>query len=360
MYKTEILKIKQKLIEQKEIEQIRRSNAIKKASKLLKEGQVVAFPTETVYGLGADALNKSAVKKIFKAKGRPVDNPLIIHIANKNQLPKLIKGTISPTVKKLITEFWPGPLTIIFKKGDFVPNITTAGLDTVAVRMPSHPVTFALIKEVDLPLAAPSANSSGFPSPTKAEHVYNDLNGKIPLIIDGGICNIGVESTVIEVKENKVNILRPGGVPKENIIKVLKNTHQIQTVDHRNVRSPKSPGMKYKHYAPHTPLWIIKSGLKEIEQILKEHNINNNKTLIIATEEAIKNIETSKIEAEVYNMGSIKNLDLIAKQLFDLLRKSDHKEYELILIEEVPQKEIGEAVMNRLKKAAVKIHKEGE
>lgn len=360
MYNTEILKIKQKLINKKEIEKIRQSDAIKKGSNLLKKGEVIAFPTETVYGLGADALNKSAIKKIFEAKGRPVDNPLILHIAEKKQLSNLIDGPITKTVKRLITKFWPGPLTIIFKKSDLVPNITTADLDTVAVRMPSHPVALALIQEVNLPLAAPSANSSGFPSPTKAEHVYNDLNTKIPLIIDGGICNIGVESTVIEIKKNKVNILRPGGVPKENIIEILKNSHQIINVNNTNEQSPRSPGMKYKHYAPHTPLWIIKSGLKNIEQTLNENNINNNKTLIITTEESIKNIKINKIEAEVYNMGSIKNLDLIAKQLFDLLRKSDHRGYELILIEEVPQKEIGEAVMNRLEKAAVKILEEGE
>ena len=353
MYNTEIKKIAQNLIDNNKIDEIKNSAAIQKAAELLLEDEVVAFPTETVYGLGANALQKEAVLKIFKAKGRPSDNPLIAHIADKNQLPQLIKGDISNMVEKLINKFWPGPLTIIFKKSKMVPTITTADLDTVAVRMPSHPVALALIKEVDLPLAAPSANSSGFPSPTKAEHVYNDLNGKIPLIVDGGICNIGVESTVIEIKGNQVNILRPGGIPKERIIDLVGNNYQVTTVKQTEISRPKSPGMKYKHYAPQTPLWIVSKG--NIEEVLKNNDINKKESLIILSKETTDKLASKNIKAEIRNMGSVENLNHIAKHLFSLLREADKEDYDLILIEEVPNRDIGEAVMNRLKKAAAKI-----
>src|SRR6056297_1822119 len=285
MYNTEIEKITQNLIKEEKIDEIKNSLAIKKAVELILQDEVVAFPTETVYGLGANALKAKAVNKIFKAKGRPSDNPLIAHIASDKQLPELIAGDIPETVKKLIKRFWPGPLTIIFNKSKLVPDITTAGLNTVAVRMPSHPVALALIQKVNLPLAAPSANSSGFPSPTKAEHVYNDLNGKIPLIVDGGICNIGVESTVVEIKDNSVNILRPGGIPKERIEEVLGADFKVETANQAEVKKPKSPGMKYKHYAPRTPLWIVKSD--NIKKVLKENDFNHAKTVVILTNESL-------------------------------------------------------------------------
>src|SRR6056297_1861576 len=353
MYKTKVKKIAQNLIRKNKVDVIKKSFAIKEAAEYILADEVVAFPTETVYGLGANALKEEAVSKIFKAKGRPSDNPLIAHIASKDQLPALIEGEIPAAAEKLIERFWPGPLTIIFKKSKKVPKITTAGLDTVAVRMPSHPVALALIEKVNLPLAAPSANSSGFPSPTKAEHVYNDLNGKIPLIVDGGICNIGVESTVIEIEGNNVSILRPGGTPKELIKKTLGDKYQVETLNQAEVKSPKSPGMKYKHYAPHTPLWIIQAG--NIENVIQQNDVNNENTLLILSSETLRELEQDSLRAKIQDMGSIEDLEHIAKHLYNILREADEQDFELVLIEEVPDKEIGEAVMNRLKKAAVKI-----
>lgn len=353
MYETEVKKIQKKLIDTNDVNAIKETAVIKKAAELILQDEVVAFPTETVYGLGANALKNEAVSKIFSAKGRPSDNPLIAHIADKSQLSDLIDGELSAVARQLSEHFWPGPLTIIFNKSKKVPQLTTAGLDTVAVRMPSHPVARALIKKAERPLAAPSANSSGFPSPTKAAHVYNDLNGKIPLIVDGGICNIGVESTVVEIKDNIVNILRPGGIPKERIEEVLGTDCKVETANQAEVKKPKSPGMKYKHYAPRTPLWIVKS--ENIKNILGENDFNHAKTLVILTNETLQNIDKTKLKANLKELGSIRDLDQIAKHLYNMLREADKKDFDLILIEEVPAKEIGEAVMNRLKKAAVKI-----
>lgn len=353
MYKTKVKKITQNLIRKNKVDVIKKSFAIKEAAEYILAGEVVAFPTETVYGLGANALKEEAVSKIFKAKGRPSDNPLIAHIASKKQLPELIEGEIPKAAEILIERFWPGPLTIIFKKSKKVPQITTAGLDTVAVRMPSHPVALALIEKVNLPLAAPSANSSGFPSPTQAQHVYNDLNGKIPLIVDGGICNIGVESTVIEIEGSDIHILRPGGTPKELIKEALGEKYLVETINQTEVKGPKSPGMKYKHYAPHTPLWIIQTN--NIENVIQQKDINNKNTLLILTRETLKTLKQGAIQANIKDMGSVSNLEHIAKHLYNILREADKEEFDLVLIEEVPTKEIGEAVMNRLKKAAVKI-----
>ena len=354
MYNTEVIKIKDSLIKEKSIDKIAETTAIKKAAQHLLNNEVVAFPTETVYGLGANALEKQAVSKIFEAKGRPSDNPLIAHISDKKQLPVLIEGDVTGVAEILINEFWPGPLTLIFNKSMRMPQVTTAGLNTVAVRMPSHPVALALISKVNLPLAAPSANSSGFPSPTRAQHVYNDLNGKIPLIVDGGICNIGVESTVVEIEENIVNILRPGGITRRMINEVIGDSYQVKIADTAEVNRPKSPGMKYKHYAPRTPLWIFKNE-NNLQELLNDYNINNRETLVILSSETLNTVDKNTIKTDLKNMGTINNLEYIAQNLFNLLREADQKSYDLVLIEEVPNRDIGEAVMNRLKKAAVKI-----
>ncbi|MCF8008518.1 MAG: threonylcarbamoyl-AMP synthase [Halanaerobiales bacterium] len=353
MYKTKILKVKQKLIKENKIKKIKDTEAIKTAAEYILNNQLVAFPTETVYGLGANALESEAVNKIFVAKGRPADNPLIVHISNKRQLFKIVKQPISESAHKLIDTFWPGPLTLIFNKRERIPGLTTADLSTVAVRMPSHPVALALIGATELALAAPSANSSGFPSPTQAVHVYNDLNGKIPLIIDGGICNIGVESTVIEIKENKIDILRPGAVTKEMISEVLKDCSTINLVSESEENKPKSPGMKYKHYAPNTPLWIFNKA--KLKSLLKDSKINNKNTAIVATTQTAVHLKNKDIKAELIDMGSKDNLAKIAYSLFSILRDLDLREFNLVLIEEVPSKGIGEAIMNRLKKAAIKI-----
>lgn len=353
MYKTQILKVKQKLIRENRIDEIKDTEAIRTAAKYILNNQLVAFPTETVYGLGANALDNDAVNKIFVAKGRPADNPLIVHISNKRQLLEIVEQSISEAANKLIDTFWPGPLTLIFRKKEKIPAVTTADLSTVAVRMPSHPVALALIEATELALAAPSANSSGFPSPTKAVHVYNDLNGKIPLIIDGGICNIGVESTVVEIKENKIEILRPGAVTKEMISEVLKDGITVNLVSESEKNKPRSPGMKYKHYAPNTPLWIFNQD--KLKRLLKDSKINNKKTVIVATSQTAVHIKNKEIKAELIDMGSNDNLAKIAYSLFSLLRDIDQRDFDLVLIEEVPSKGIGEAIMNRLKKAATKI-----
>ena len=200
---------------------LKNDSAVIEAAELLKKGEVVALPTETVYGLAADAMNPKAVKKIFKAKGRPQDNPLIVHIADKAQLEQLTAFEIPVKAEKLMKKFWPGPLTIIFSKSPDVPAETSAGLQTIAVRMPAHPLMLAVIERSNLVLAAPSANTSGFPSPTRAEHVYDDLKGKIPLILDGGPCQLGVESTVLDIRGDQLRVLRPGGISREEISQFL-------------------------------------------------------------------------------------------------------------------------------------------
>ena len=233
MYNTEILKIESKILQKNSIELNTKNKEVQKAAEYIKMGELAAFPTETVYGLGADALNPNAVKKIFAAKGRPQDNPLIVHVADLEQLKKLIRGELSKVSRKLINKYWPGPLTLIFQKSSTVPDRTTAGLDTVAVRMPDNPIALALIKAASLPIAAPSANTSGYPSPTEAEHVYNDLNGKIPLIIDGGPCRVGLESTVLDIRGEKPVILRPGGITREDLSGFL--GIEIERTDIKNV-----------------------------------------------------------------------------------------------------------------------------
>ena len=285
-YKTEIQKVNGKLIEENAIKKLKKDKTIKYGASLLQKGEVVAFPTETVYGLGADASREKAVRKIFKAKGRPQDNPLIVHIGNKKKLEKIIKGEISVTAEKLMKAFWPGPLTLIFSRNDNISSKTTAGLDTVGVRMPSHPVARALIELSSLPIAAPSANSSGFPSPTRAQHVYNDLDSKIPLIIDGGSCQVGVESTVVNLIEDRPVVLRPGGITREEISRVIGEKVTMNTESEKE--APSSPGMKYRHYSPSTPVRLLKKedliDLKTIYQQFQGLNI----ALVVTTETKTK------------------------------------------------------------------------
>ncbi|MFW6007597.1 MAG: L-threonylcarbamoyladenylate synthase [Halanaerobiales bacterium] len=353
-FNTRIEKVDYRLVKNDNIKKIKKLSPVKKAAVLLNQGEIVAFPTETVYGLGANATSSEAVKKIFKAKGRPQDNPLIVHIGNQRQLKNLISGKIPPAAQKLIKAFWPGPLTLVFPKSEVISDKTTAGLDTVAVRMPSHPVARAIIELSNLTVAAPSANSSGFPSPTRAEHVYNDLNQKIPLIIDGGPCEVGVESTVVKLEGEIPVILRPGGITGDQIFRVLgqkiKRKHKV-----KNKETPASPGMKYRHYSPSTTLKII-SG--KTEKILKNEIFKKQlKIAILLTEESaeiFKNTSVGQVQAEVVikNMGSEKNMQEIARNLFLILRELDKKGFDLILVEAVPETGLGEAIMNRLWKAA--------
>ena len=348
--KTEIKQIPDKLVTQNRIKQLQKHQVIIKAADLLKQGEVVAFPTETVYGLGADAGNSQAVKKIFKAKGRPQDNPLIVHIGDKRKLESIVKGEIPERAQKLIDAYWPGPLTLVLPKNKNIPDRTTAGLDTVAVRMPSHPVALALVNLSGIPLAAPSANSSGYPSPTRAEHVYHDLKSKIPYIIDGGVCTVGVESTVVDIMNHPPQILRPGGITRKEInnvlgIKIKDNTSNNST------ETPKAPGMKYRHYSPVTPLKLIKQvSLNNINEM--KINFQNKNVAVVSTKETGVKLKPTN-NYDIFTMGSKANLEEIAHNLFAILRKLDKKDYDLILVEIIPSHGLGEAIMNRLHKAAV-------
>ena len=248
--------------------------SLSRAGELIRAGGLVAFPTETVYGLGANALDADAVRRIFEAKGRPGDNPLIVHISRVDQLSPLITGAPSPAARALMDACWPGPMTLIFPKSPAVPAEVTAGLDTVAVRFPVHPAARSLIEAARRPIAAPSANRSGRPSPTTAAHVLEDMDGRVPLILDGGACAVGLESTVIDVTGDTPRILRPGGVTPERIAEICGGV----TVDDAVLRPlregerPRSPGMKYRHYAPTGALTIVQGGADAVRDYLLKAN----------------------------------------------------------------------------------------
>lgn len=319
---------------------------IKIAARFIREGKLVAFPTETVYGLGADALNENAVKRIFEAKGRPPDNPLIIHIAEFEQVYELA-SEVPEKAKILAEKFWPGPLTIVLPKGDKVPYATTGGLETVAIRMPAHEISLALIKTSKRPIAAPSANISGKPSPTLAEHVADDFYGRIECIIDGGETKIGVESTVIDLTTDPPMLLRPGGLPLEEIERVIRKIKIHPAVKGKPVNLAKAPGMKYKHYAPDAQVIVIegeRERVKEkIKELVKEYKAQGMKVGVMATGDFY--------EADAYfNMGESE--EEIARNLFKALRELDKSGVDVILAEGIEEKGLGLAVMNRLRKAA--------
>ncbi|GIN90837.1 threonylcarbamoyl-AMP synthase [Siminovitchia terrae] len=317
------------------------------AAHYLKEGEVVAFPTETVYGLGANALTDKAVAKIFDAKGRPADNPLIVHIANVDQLDLLTKE-IPETTIKLMDEFWPGPLTLIFKrKPNAVSSLVTAGLDTVAVRMPDHPVALALIHTAGVPIAAPSANKSGKPSPTMATHVLADLEGLIAGIVDGGPTGVGLESTVLDCTPEVPVILRPGGLSKEEIERVIGQVDQDPALQHSE-SSPKSPGMKYRHYAPSAPLFLADGDKEWIQELIDQKRNSGTKVGVLAPKES-----ASFYNADVVAVcGSRSNLKSVAHTLYQALRSFDEKNLDMIYAEVYPVQGVGAAIMNRLEKAA--------
>ena len=320
---------------------------IRKAALLLQHGELVAFPTETVYGLGANALSSKAIRKIFKAKGRPSDNPLIVHIAEKKQLRELVDH-IPPVASKLIKEFWPGPLTIILKKSALIPSEISAGLNTVAVRMPKNQIARALIRSAGFPVAAPSANLSGKPSPTSASHVLQDLKGRVACVIDGGPTHVGLESTVIDLTEPIPTILRPGKISPAAIKKIIGKVrlHPVVNSD-KKIIAARSPGMKYRHYAPKAELIILRGNALKVRKKILDiiHSSAVKKTAVLVTSR--KHIFPGA--ASVY-IGS--SPERIAKNLFSALRRMDDQKIELILIESVSEKGLGLAVMNRLKKAA--------
>lgn len=318
------------------------------ARSLLLQGELVAFPTETVYGLGADATDSQAVSKIFKAKGRPQDNPLIVHVADINQAKEWLRD-IPPKALELMDYFWPGPLTIILpvEKGRFAPEVT-AGLSTVGVRMPDHELARKLIKSVNRPLAAPSANLSGKPSPTRPDHVWHDLSGKIAGIIDGGPTGVGLESTVVELspQTDKLTILRPGGISKEDLAKRVDHViYDVSLNDHSH--APKAPGMKYKHYSPKEKVYLVTEdwGLA-LTKILKEsQNIG-----ILANDKIIQQYGDKAVAT--YSLGQADDVISASHQLFNGLRYFENTRAQVILAETFPRKGIAMAYMNRLEKAA--------
>lgn len=324
------------------------SRVMEKAGKILLSGGLVAFPTETVYGLGADALSEEAAKKIYAAKGRPSDNPLIVHIADMEHLDKIVK-TLPEAAKKLADAFWPGPLTMIFDKSGCVPYGTTGGLDTVAVRMPSDEIARELIRQGGGYIAAPSANTSGRPSPTTAQHVYEDMNGRIPLILDGGAVKIGLESTIVDLTADLPTILRPGYISLEMVKAVLGEAE----VDKGLIASdsgikPKAPGMKYRHYAPKADLKIIEGPMDKVVAYINERADGSRKVGIICTEETKERYPHGDVKC----IGSRKNELSIANHLFEVLRAFDEDGVEAIYSESFEAPGLGQAIMNRLLKAA--------
>lgn len=324
------------------------------AATLLKKGELIAFPTETVYGLGADATNEEAVKKVFWAKGRPSDNPLIIHVASKNELEKYVEN-FSRQALKLVNAFWPGPLTLILqvKEAIFAPSVTP-GLKTVAVRMPDSQAALDLITRTGVPLAGPSANTSGMPSPTAAEHVYHDLQGKIAGILDGGETGVGIESTVLDMTdpENPV-ILRPGAVTKEAIEEVIGDV-MIVSSSPKNGESPKSPGLKYKHYSPNEPVVIVDGNRKIWENAIHYYQKQGEKVGLLASDECLSHFR-EKAE-DVFSLGNKANVSLALKRLYAGLRYFEHTDVTLILAEAYENNGLGTAYMNRLEKSAGNVH----
>lgn len=315
----------------------------------LKRDEVIAFPTETVYGLGANALSTKAIKKIYQAKGRPSDNPLIVHISSVDMLDNLVRE-IPKTAEKLMKVFWPGPLTIIFPRKKSVPDCVAGGLDTVGVRMPDHCIARALIQEAGVPIAAPSANLSGKPSPTTVKHVIEDLNGRIPIIVDGGNTEVGVESTVIDCSVDIPVILRPGQITKEAIEAVLNMSVDCSEDEEPSSQTkPKAPGMKYRHYAPKSPVKLVDNQLDVLQQEIQKQKVQGKRVGILSTEEICKEIEDGTYK---FSLGQAHDLSAISKKLYEGLRSFDDEQVDIILATIVEEKGIGKAIMNRLRKAS--------
>ena len=334
--------------ERPEIEKIRLAAAI------IKKGGLVAFPTETVYGLGADALNADAVLSLFAAKNRPLDNPPIVHVENMSEVYKLTE-TVPMKAEALIKQFWPGPLTLVFERSKLVPEVTTAGLETIAIRMPKHKVAIALVRESGCPIAAPSANLAGKPSPTTAKHVIEDLNGRIDAIIDGGPTQIGVESTVLDMTVDPPMLLRPGGTTLEALRKAIGavDLHPFITAE---VELPKekvrSPGMLHKHYAPKAQVilveGIVPAMMGKIKELTSACWMQDKRVGVLATDETAWAYEADVVKS----IGSRRNVDAMAPNLFRLLREFDDQKVDIIIAEGVPADGLGMAVMNRLRKAS--------
>ncbi|KAI9335589.1 DHBP synthase RibB-like alpha/beta domain-containing protein [Pilaira anomala] len=364
-----------------EISNEKDQEGIKKAVEYLKQGEAIGIPTETVYGLAANALDSIAVQKIFKAKNRPSDNPLIVHVSSMNMLKKLLPdGTVPPIYLEVIRQYWPGPLTIILPASELIPSLVTCGHPTVAVRFPSHPVARSLIEACGFPLAAPSANSSGKPSPTLASHVYHDLQGRIPFILDGGSCGVGVESTVLDGLRQPPAILRPGGLTYE-LLRQVKGMQDLQVyrkdfVDSELEQAPTTPGMKYRHYSPEARVILIDRSddkkednlfndkfervLRDQVEIFQNTGAVVSKVGILRTRkdgekevwETNSTLSNNHIECVSLQMGRSGHPEEVARGIFKGLRHLDQCDVDLIFVEGISEDREGMAVMNRLRKAA--------
>ncbi len=322
------------------------------AARILQEGGLVAVPTETVYGLAGNGLNETAVANIFVAKGRPNDNPLILHIAHLDMLDSLVK-TIPATAKLLMKHFWPGPLTLIFDASDTVPTIVRAGLPSVAIRFPSHPITQSIIRLAGVPLAAPSANTSGKPSPTNALRVQEDLDGKIDAIVDGGNCEFGLESTVVDLTGDIPVILRPGAITHAMLTEVVGDVAIDPALIHLDGQfTPKAPGMKYTHYSPRAEVIIVKGAVdvvaSEINKRTLESSSKNLSVGVLATDETLHLFDAKHI----LSLGSSANLHQVASNLFEQLRAFDDLGVDIIYALAFEEEGLGKAIMNRLEKSA--------
>ena len=317
---------------------------------MLADGKTVIFPTETVYGLGANALDEDAATKIYQAKGRPSDNPLLVHVADKEDVYDLVEN-IDDRAKLLMDKFWPGPLTIVFKKKAIIPDRTSGGLDTVAIRMPSDQVARDLIRQAGVPIAAPSANISGRPSPTKPEHIIRDMDGRVDGILVGGPCDYGVESTIIDLSEDLAMVLRPGSITLEMLGKVLGRVDLDPSLKNKddNIRA-KAPGMKYKHYSPQAQVYIVKAddleGFAERVDSLCEDNAKKGLKIGVMT----MNYDQHSYQAKVFDLGGSDTE--VAKNLFDSLISLDRESIDIAYVPYFEERGIGVAIMNRLKKAA--------
>lgn len=324
---------------------------IRIAATVIKTGGLVAFPTETVYGLGANTFDRDAVSKIFAAKNRPTDNPLIVHIADPDEVYELARD-VPECVKELTAAFWPGPLTLLLKKAEHVSR--PQNIDEVTLRMPSHPVALALIHQSGVPISAPSANVSGGVSPTTAQHVYNDLKGRIKIILDAGPSDVGLESTIVDLTGEIPVILRPGGVTFEELKTILHNIdiHPVAKAKTKIEVKAKAPGMKYTHYAPRAEVVLveghIKKMVKKMRELIDEYISQGLKVGVLATTETAPYYNRGVVKV----VGSRKNLKTVAKNLFTVLRMFDEEKVDVIIAEGVVTSEIGLAIMNRLRKSA--------
>ena len=324
---------------------------LKPAAGALAMGRLVAFPTETVYGLGADALNPAAVRRIFEAKGRPSDNPLIVHISDPAQLEGIV-SRVPEKAKKLMNAFWPGPLTLILPKAEGIPDKTTAGLPTVAVRMPANRIALELIRLSGVAIAAPSANISGAPSPTCADHVIDDLSGRIDYIIDGGCTQVGLESTVLDMTVDPPAVLRPGGVSVEMLEEVIGTVNADRIPETAGETVPKSPGMKYRHYSPKAEMMLVSGDsrrvVETINSLAEQNRAEKRKTGVLASSET-----RSEYNADVVLCpGSRNSPETVAASIYRCLREFDELGVDIIFSETFPEEGIGLAIMNRLRKAA--------